>query len=85
MSSTPTILSILLSFFTSLIRSLEADLKTEMNWFGVKVSLLMYSWAQSFTGFGPWIPALLVTVTGITIAGLMVVFVFLSGAKDVVG
>ena len=85
MSSTPTILSILLSFFTSLIGSLEADLKTEMNWFGVKVSLLMYSWAHSFTGYGPWIPTMLVIVTGITIAGLMVVFVFLSGAKDVVG
>ena len=85
MSSTPTILSILLSFFTSLIGSLEADLNIEMGWFGGKVSQLMYSWAHSFTGFGPWIPALLVSVTGITIAGLMVVFVFLSGAKDVVG
>lgn len=85
MSSTPTILSILLSFFTSLIGSLEADLKTEMGWFGVKVSLLMYAWARSFSGYGPWIPTMLVIVTGITIAGLMVVFVFLSGAKDVVG
>ena len=85
MSSTPSILTILLSFFTSLIGSLEADLEIEMNWFGGKVSLLMYSWAQSFTGFGPWIPTMLVIVTGITIAGLMVVFVFLSGAKDVVG
>ena len=85
MSSTPTILSILLSFFTSLIESMEADLNIEMGWFGGKVSLLMYTWAQSFTGFGPWIPALLVAITGITIAGLMVVFVFLNGAKDVVG
>jgi hypothetical protein len=85
MSSTPTILSILLSFFTSLIGSLEADLNIEMGWFGGKVSLLMYIWAESFTGFGPLIPALLVSVTGITIAGLLVVFVFLSGAKDVVG
>ena len=85
MSSTPSILSILLSFFKSLIGVMETDLKQEMSWFGRKVSLLMYSWAHSFTGYGPWIPSLLVAVTGITIAGLMVVFVFLSGAKDVVG
>jgi hypothetical protein len=85
MSFLSSLLSILIQFFKSGIGIFEADLNYEMGWLGLNVSLLMYSWASAMSGYGPLIPAILVAVVGVTISGLLVVFVFFDSARDLVG
>lgn len=85
MSFASSLLSIILDFFKSFMGILGADIDTEMGWLGLNVSLLIYSWANSISGYGIIIPTLLVAVVGITIVGLLVVFMFFDSAKDLVG
>ena len=85
MSFASSLLSIILDFFKSFMGILGADIDTEMRWLGLNVSLLIYSWANSISGYGIIIPTLLVAVVGITIVGLLVVFMFFDSAKDLVG
>jgi len=85
MSFTSSLLSILISFFKSGIGIFEADLNYEMGWMGLNISLLLYTWGQSLSGFGLLIPSMFVAIIGITIAGLMIVFFFFDSAKDLVG
>lgn len=85
MSFTSSLLNILLDFFHSVVSAFAADLQYEMGWIGGKISVLFYSWAASISGFGIWIPSVLVGIVGLTVAGLYVVFVVFDAAKDVVG
>ena len=85
MSFTSSLLSILISFFQSIISTLEADINYELGWMGLNVSLLMYSWGQSLSRYGILIPAMFVALVGVTIAGLLVVLGFFDSAKDLVG
>jgi hypothetical protein len=85
MSFTSSLLNILLDFFHSVVSAFAVDLQYEMGWIGGKISILFYSWAASISGFGIWIPSVLVGIVGVTVAGLYVVFVVFDAAKDVVG
>jgi len=85
MSFASSLLSILISFFHSFISILEGDINYELGWVGLNISLLMYSWGQSLSRYGILIPAMLVALVGVTIAGLLVVLVFFDSAKDLVG
>ncbi len=85
MSFLSSLLNVMMGFFHSVTSAFAADIQYEMGWLGGKVSLLFYSWAASVSGYGMWIPSLLVVIVGITIAGLFAVFEFLDAAKDVVG
>ena len=85
MSFLSSLLNVLMGFFHSVTSVFAADIQFEMGWIGSKISLLFYSWAASVSGYGMWIPSLLVVIVGITIAGLFAVFEFLDAAKDVVG
>ena len=85
MSFLSSLLNVLMGFFHSVTSAFAADIQFEMGWIGSKVSLLFYSWAASVSGYGMWIPSLLVVIVGITIAGLFAVFEFMDAAKDVVG
>ncbi len=85
MSSAPSLLTLLLNFFRSLMGLFVGDITYELNWLGWKISYLFSSWGSSFSGYGPWIPALFVAVIGVTVAGLYLVFVFVDAGKDVVG
>jgi len=85
MSFTSSLLSILMSFFHSFISILGGDINYELGWLGLNISLLMYSWGHSLSRYGILIPAMLVALVGVTIAGLLVVLVFLDSAKDLVG
>jgi hypothetical protein len=85
MSFLSSLLNVLMGFFHSVTSVFEADIQYEMGWIGSKISLLFYSWAASVSGYGMWVPSLLVIIVGITIAGLFAVFEFMDAAKDVVG
>ena len=85
MSFLSSLLNVLMGFFHSVTSVFAADIQFEMGWIGSKISLLFYSWAASVSGYGMWVPSLLVVIVGITIAGLFAVFEFMDAAKDVVG
>jgi len=85
MSFLSSLLNVLMGFFHSVTSAFAADIQFEMGWIGSKISLLFYSWAASVSGYGMWVPSLLVIIVGITIAGLFAVFEFMDAAKDVVG
>ena len=85
MSFFQSLISILMGFFNSVVGIFGADLDYEMGWIGGRISTLFFSWAASFSGYGIWIPSVLVAITGVTIAGLYVVFEVFDAAKDVVG
>jgi len=85
MSFLSSLLNVLMGFFHSVTSAFAADIQFEMGWIGSKISLLFYSWAASVSGYGMWVPSLLVVIVGITIAGLFAVFEFMDAAKDVVG
>ena len=85
MSFLTSLLNVLMGFFHSVTSAFAADIQYEMGWIGSKISLLFYSWAASVSGYGMWVPSLLVVIVGITIAGLFAVFEFMDAAKDVVG
>ena len=85
MSFLSSLLNVLMGFFHSVTSVFAADIQYEMGWIGSKISLLFYSWAASVSGYGMWVPSLLVVIVGITIAGLFAVFEFMDAAKDVVG
>ena len=85
MSFLTSLLNVLMGFFHSVTSVFAADIQFEMGWIGSKISLLFYSWAASVSGYGMWVPSLLVVIVGITIAGLFAVFEFMDAAKDVVG
>ena len=85
MSFTSSLLNILIGFFHSVTSAFSADLHYEMAWFGDQIGMMFYIWGSSFTGFGIWMPAVLVAAVGITAVGLLVVFVFFDSARDVVG
>ena len=56
-----------------------------MTWFGYQLGMMFYIWGSSFAGFGIWMPAVLVAAVSITVAGLLLVFVFFDSARDLVG
>ena len=85
MSFTSSLFSILLGFFQSLGGLIAADIQTEIFWLGSHTSALVVSWGQSFSGYGFWIPSILVAVVGVTVIGLYLVFVFVDAGKDLVG
>ncbi|EQB70179.1 MAG: hypothetical protein AMDU1_APLC00071G0003 [Thermoplasmatales archaeon A-plasma] len=85
LSFTSQLFSIILGFFQSLGGIIAADIRAEFLWFGSHISALVVSWGSSFTGFGMWIPAVLVAVAGVTVIGLYLVFVFVDAGKDLVG
>lgn len=85
MSFTSSLLNILLGFFRSVAAAFSADLEYEMTWFGYRMGMMFYIWGSSFTTLGVWMPAVLVAAIGLTIAGLLLVFVFFDSARDLVG
>lgn len=85
MSFLSSLLNVMMGFFHSVTSAFAVDIQYEMGWIGSKISLLFYSWAASVSGYGMWVPSLLVVIVGITIAGLFAVFEFMDAAKDVVG
>ena len=85
MSFISSLMNILMGFFHSLASIFAADLQYEMAWFGYRMGMMFYTWGYSFTSLGVWMPAVLVAAIGITIAGLLLVFVFFDSARDLVG
>lgn len=76
---------ILLSFFSSLIRIMEADFISMSSSIGSQMAYVIYAWSSSVSRYGVLIPALFVSFIGITLIGLYLVFVFVDGARDMVG
>ena len=85
MSFTSSLLNILIGFFHSVTSAFSADLQYEMAWFGYQLGMMFYIWGSSFTALGVWMPAVLVAALGITVVGLLLVFVFFDSARDLVG
>ncbi len=76
---------IILSFFQAIIGITEAAILDEMSIIGMEISLVISVWGRSFQGYGVLSPTLMVISLGVTLIGLMVIFVFFDGAKDLVG
>lgn len=85
MSFFSSIISIILSFFQALIGVSEVAMIVEMSIVGADISMVIYSWGASFQGLGILIPTLMVVSLGVTLVGMMIIFVFFDGARDLVG
>lgn len=79
------IIALILSFFQAIIGISESAFLVEMSIVGGDISLVIYTWGESFQGLGILIPTLMVISLGVTMIGLMVIFVFFDGARDLVG
>jgi hypothetical protein len=84
-SFTNSFLSTILGFFQSIIGVFVADFQQLLQWTGNQVTLLFLTWGNSFSGYGPFIPAIFVVSIGGTILGIYVVLIFIDAGKDLVG
>lgn len=82
---TSSFLSIILNFVGNIVSMIIADVQTLAYWTGNQIAFLFLSWGASFSSYGVLIPALFVGVVLITLVGIYGVFMFVDGAKDVVG